>query len=343
VLAFVCAKKYGPEATISDTYLEKRNLVRSLAFAQQAYDGEDKNRNGVLDPGEDLNNNGILDRYILPAPPSPPRVRVVPDNQKVTVYWDRSAEASVDPISGKKDFEGYRIYRTNAGVDLDPNKVLNSSFILVNEFDRTDDSVFYNTGFNAVALNQPITFDGDTTKYWYKKEITSQLNGWQYVYTVTAFDAGDPANNVESLESSRIQNARRVFPGTMPADAQNVEPRVYPNPYYAEAMWDGPGERLRKIYFYNLPKRAEIRVFTMAGDLVKTMNHDAATYNASDIEWSKRYSNGTQILAGGEHAWDLITDNDQAIATGLYLFTVENLDNGSMKRGKFVIIKYELA
>jgi hypothetical protein len=339
VMAVVCAKKYGNDATASDTYAAKQNLFRSLAFAQQAYDGEDKNRNGRLDPGEDLNNNGRLDRYILPAPPSPPRVRVIPENQKVTIYWDRSAEASVDPISGKKDFEGYRIYRTNAGVDLDPTKALSSSFILVNEFDRTDDSVFYNTGFGAVALTTPVRFDGDTTSYWYKKEITSQLNGWQYVYTVTSFDTGDPLNNVESLESSRLQNAKRVFPGTVASDNMQVDPRVYPNPYYASAAWDGSGERLRKIYFYNLPRRCEIRIYTLAGDLVRTMKHDAASYNASDIKWSDNYTNGTQTMSGGEHAWDLITNNDQAIATGLYLFTVENLDNGDIKRGKFVIIK----
>jgi len=44
-------------------------------------------------------------------------------------------------------------------------------------------------------------------------------------------------------------------------------------------------------------------------------------------------------MAGGEYAWDLITDNDQAIATGLYLFTVENKRTGDIKRGKFLVIK----
>ena len=49
-------------------------------------------------------------------------------------------------------------------------------------------------------------------------------------------------------------------------------------------------------------------------------------------------------FSGGEHAWDLITRDDQAIASGLYLFTVKNLDNeslsyGKIKEGKFLIIK----
>ena len=44
-------------------------------------------------------------------------------------------------------------------------------------------------------------------------------------------------------------------------------------------------------------------------------------------------------MSGGEHAWDLITDNDQAIATGLYLFSVKDLSNGNIKTGKFLIVK----
>jgi len=35
----------------------------------------------------------------------------------------------------------------------------------------------------------------------------------------------------------------------------------------------------------------------------------------------------------------LVTASDQAIATGLYLFTVKDLDSGEISRGKFVVIK----
>ncbi len=65
----------------------------------------------------------------------------------------------------------------------------------------------------------------------------------------------------------------------------------------------------------------------------------AATYNASDLNWFQRFSDGTQQLAGGEHAWDLISQNDQALATGLYLFTVRNKETGAVHRGKFLVIK----
>ncbi|MBF8249062.1 MAG: hypothetical protein HW374_1862, partial [Bacteroidetes bacterium] len=114
---------------------------------------------------------------------------------------------------------------------------------------------------------------------------------------------------------------------------------VYPNPYYARAYWDGRGERDRKLYFANLPQRAEVRIYTLAGDVVDQFDHDGVTYNASDINWFQRFSDGSQQLSGGEHAWDLISQRDQAIATGLYLFTVKNKDTGEIKRGKFLIIK----
>jgi hypothetical protein len=44
-------------------------------------------------------------------------------------------------------------------------------------------------------------------------------------------------------------------------------------------------------------------------------------------------------MAGGEHAWDIISDNDQAVATGLYLFTVKDTQTGAIRKGKFLIIK----
>ena len=77
----------------------------------------------------------------------------------------------------------------------------------------------------------------------------------------------------------------------------------------------------------------------MAGDAVAMLKHDAAIYKGEDIQWFDTYADGTQQFSGGEHAWDLITTHDQAIATGLYLFTVENTETKEIKRGKFAIVK----
>lgn len=79
----------------------------------------------------------------------------------------------------------------------------------------------------------------------------------------------------------------------------------------------------------------------MTGDLVAEFIHDASTYNGSGIKWFDDFAGiqATPQFAGGEHAWDLISKFDQAIATGLYLFTVKDTTTGTVKRGKFVIVK----
>lgn len=337
--AIVCAKKFGNDPAAFDTELQKKNLYANAGWALRAYNGEDRNGNGVLDPGEDLNGNGKIDRYILPAPPRSPKVKVIPENQKVVVYWDRQAEYSIDPISGKMDFEGYKIYRTNAGFDLTASQNLQKSLVEIAEFDSIGDNIGFNTGFDYVKLKHPVTFNGDTTKYYYKFVTNDLLNGWQYVYSVTAFDKGDPKNNLGSLESSKLVNAQKVLPGTLPTSDPNVSVGVYPNPYYGNAYWDGNSERLRKIYFYNLPAKCEIIIYTLSGTVVKKIHHDQNS-NGSDIRWFQTFSkDGKQRMSGGEHAWDLITDGDQAIATGLYLFTVKDLNTGDIKTGKFLIIK----
>ena len=339
VFAIVCAKKYGDDPASFDTEEQKTNLYINADWALRAYFGEDRNRNGVLDPGEDLDGDGKITRYILPTPPTTPKVKVVPDNQRATIYWDRRAEFSIDPISGKKDFEGYKLYRTQAGFDLTQTQDLQNSLVVLAEFDSTGNSIGYNTGFSEVRLDEPVKFPNDTTEYYYKFDLPNLLNGWQYVFSVTAFDEGDPVNELDILESSALANYNRIVPGTQAVEDENTEIGVYPNPYYANAVWDGSSERLRKIYFYNLPSECEIVIYTLAGDIVKHITHTASS-NGSDTRWFQNYaSDGKQQFAGGEHAWDLVTDNDQAIATGLYLFTVKNSKTGDIKTGKFLIVK----
>ncbi|MCB0726353.1 MAG: hypothetical protein KDD00_02745 [Ignavibacteriae bacterium] len=320
VFAVVCAKKTGNDPTTWDSAYQRNDLNVAASWAQSAYD------------------NG----YKLPSPPDIPVTKTIIKDKNVTLYWSANAERSIDPISNLEDFEGYRIYRTNPGTDLSLNQDLTSLLNLVGEFDSTRNNVSNNTGFNFIKLDQPKYFDGDTTPYYYTFDFPNQLNGFQYVYSVTAFDKGDISQNLGSLESSILSNAQRVIVGTPSNEDPNAEIGVYPNPYYGNAVWDGSGnkqELLRKIYFFNLPSKCTISIWSLAGDLVDQLYHDGATYNGSDIEWFNTYADGTQKFAGGEHAWDLVTKSDQAIASGLYLFTVEDQNSGEIKKGKFVIVK----
>ncbi len=322
VFTVVCAKKNGTDPAKFDTEFQKQNLYKNAGWAQRSYD------------------NG----YKLPSPPDIPITRAEIDDQKVTLWWSNNSENSIDPISGKKDFEGYRIFRTNAGADLTSSLDLMTALKVVGDFDSCCNGYFNNTGFKFIKYSEtsPKTFSGDTNKYWYRFEFPNQLNGFQYIYTVTSYDKGDPTQGLESLESSELANVKRIIVGTTAKDNSDAEVGVYPNPYYGSALWDGTGvskEVLRKIYFYNLPSKCDISIWTLSGDLVIKMYHDAATYSGNDIKWFKTYSDGTQKFAGGEHAWDLITKDNQAVATGLYFFTVKDASTGEIKKGKFLIVK----
>ena len=345
VFALMAAKMINWKAPGGpDVASNRMNLILASSWSQRTYNGEDQNGSGIQDTNEVWTGpivNGVRTpkRYFLPAPPDAPHVKVVPGDKTVDIYWDRSSEASVDPISGAKDFEGYHIYGTNAGFDLTISQDVLASMNLLGDFDRSDDNIGYNTGFGNVRLPSPVQFLPDTSHYAYKFTVPGVLNGWQYAFAVTAYDSGDASIGLLSLESSKLQTVARVFPGT-PAVASSKDPvGVYPNPYYAHAYWDGAVERQRKLYFRNLPAQAEVRIYSLAGDLVDSFTHEGVTYNGSDIQWMQTFADGTQQFAGGEHAWDLISKKDQAIATGLYLFTVKNTATGEIQRGKFLIIK----
>ncbi len=338
VFALMAAKKKSSSPTTDDSYAQKVNLIIASDWSQRTYNGEDRNGNGIKDSSEVWTANGKPKRYFLPTPPNAPRVKVVPSSNAVDIYWDNSSERSIDPITNKKDFEGYRIYGTNAGIDLTTSQNFLANLKLLGDFDTPNDAIGYNTGFSVIRLFPAVQFPNDTSHYSYKFSIPGLLNGWQYAFAVTAYDSGDAATDLQSLESSKLQTLNRVFPGTMPNTTKALV-GVYPNPYYTHAYWDGKGERDRKLYFFNLPAKCEIHIFTLAGDLVANFDHDASTYNASNINWFQKYADGSQKLTGGEHAWDIISKGDQAIASGLYLYTVKDRSNGDIQRGKFLIVK----
>ena len=96
-----------------------------------------------------------------------------------------------------------------------------------------------------------------------------------------------------------------------------------PNPFKAHAPWERepvPGDVFtRHVDFLGLPRaHARIRIYTMAGDLVQTLQHD-----------------GTQ--GNGQEAWNLISRNGQDIESGVYLFTVDSPAGHQV--GRFVIIR----
>lgn len=344
--AFILANKNEDgNPNYENNLTQRANLINNAGWAQQAYNGEDQNFNGILDPDEDLDNDGEITRFILPSPPDIPRTRVVPGDNKIDIYWADNSRNSVDPISNQKDFEGYRLYMSKLGFDVTGVPDLARDFKQIAEYDIQGNGLFKETGFESVRLDMPKTFDGDTTEYIYQYTIDNVPNGWQYAIAVTSFDRGNPESNLESLESSFLANDYRAFAGKEINDAiSSNKPFAYPNPYYYGAAWEGRSnfqEESRKLIFANLPARCVIRIYTVAGDFIDEINHDQ-NYNGSDIRWYQTFGAEDyedNQFSGGEHAWDLLSLDSQIISRGLYMFSVEDLDSGKKETGKFLIIK----
>ncbi len=339
-IAFVAAKMVDDNSIPGNknTVLARTKLRENLGWAKRTYLGEDTNENGVLDPGEDLDFDGILDRFILPEPPLTPKVKVMPEANRVRIYWTGNSENSIDPITKKKDFEGFRLYKTKPGDEFTLDLLAKAE--LVASWDKPGNSVGFNNGFSAIKLDQPVKFEGDTNTYLYRYDADNLLNGWQYLFLLTAFDEGDDQLKLPPLESSLISNAVRTFVGTT-ANTTNLKVGVYPNPYVVNAAWDGASSRSKRIQFYNLPAKAQIRIYTLAGEIVATLNHDAsAALNGANTGWFQEFGSASQtVMPEGEHSWDVLSDSKQVIATGLYLFSVKDLNSGKIQTGKFAIVK----
>ena len=273
--------------------------------------------------------------YLLPSPPPSPRLHVEATDQRVDLYWDDSPESVSDPTSsapGGLDFEGYRVYLGLAR--LHPS--------LVAQFDRSDaphDTTGFNTGFDGIRLATPVTLNGVT--YRYKYSITGLKDGFSYFGAVTSFDLGD--TKVESLESGITQNKFQVVPMPAPGE-QTGGVTVFPNPYRVEARWD-LGQRVRDHYlwFANLPRRCMLRIYTLAGDQVFETRFEGSSYRGEGARGLFNPQTDRDVtppsLSGASFAWNMITRGGQAAATGLYIFSAEDLDSGKVWRGKFLIVK----
>ena len=268
--------------------------------------------------------------YRLPRPPPSPRLHARPGRNEVTLLWDESPERAADetsPQPGGIDFQGYRVYFGENRNELSR----------VAEYDVVDTTRF-NTGLSGIRLPAPEIIDGDTL--WYAHTISGLKDGFTYFAAVTSFDTGDV--QVPSLESGVTQNKRQLSSSTAPAERSGVV--VFPNPYKVEAQWDaGTLARDHYLWFANLPRRCRLTIFTLAGDRVFETDFDGDNYHGENARgfYDPRVDLDVAPpdLSGGAFAWNLISREGQAIATGLYIFTVEDRDTGNVERGKFLVIK----
>ncbi len=179
------------------------------------------------------------------------------------------------------------------------------------------------------------TEDGYLKFYEYEMTIENLLPTVEYWVNVTAFDYGSPAQGVNPLETKRTDGVRPAYPLTE-HDAPisgSEQVYVYPNPYRVDANYRADGyegrnqddrwdERVRAIWFANLPPVCTISIYTIDGDRVRTMDH---TSTSSDPTHRRKQ-------------WDLINRNFQKVETGLYYWVVE-VPGGRTQMGKLAIIR----
>ncbi|MEO8398791.1 MAG: hypothetical protein ABI550_03140 [Ignavibacteriaceae bacterium] len=119
-----------------------------------------------------------------------------------------------------------------------------------------------------------------------------------------------------STQSSKVDNSL--------AQANLDKINVVPNPYITSNKWEkrnlnqtGRGER--RIDFTNLPSNTTIRIYSLAGALIKTLYKDSSPTD-------------------GSLSWNLITEDGMDIAYGIYIYHLDAPGIGE-KIGKFAIIK----
>ncbi|HLE55598.1 MAG TPA: hypothetical protein VJB15_00800, partial [Rhodothermia bacterium] len=140
------------------------------------------------------------------------------------------------------------------------------------------------------------------------------------------------AGSTLAFETSKpFQTGDRVAFSVRPPELDNLlatnqmgDIFVVPNPYVATSEFEPPnvyraGRGERRIYFMNLPRQCTIRVYTISGQLVQTLEHESS-------------------IDDGQLAWDLVQRDGMTISYGIYLYHVDAPGVGEHV-GRFGVIK----
>ena len=252
----------------------------------------------------------------------------------VAIQWKKNAEASSDPLSGAKDFGGYAVYKT-VRQDAGGNPIWDTLAVYVknNAIDRKKDTLWYGRPF-LKSWPPPLVYN--VTDSVYQLLDRGVLNGMIYTYAVTSFDQGDTLLGVDRLENNigRGRTTTKVYMANSPAANGMDRIKVVPNPFMGSSRFNNqnPIETnpwVNRIRFINLPSDATITIFTLAGDLVKTIRSNDVVYKSRDVAVTGDFT--------GVAEWDLTTKNNQETVSGVYIYVVES--SKGTHTGKFVIMR----
>ena len=287
--------------------LEWRSWYRGEAGA--TFDNDAKNT--LLATGKDSLFQ-TLDRaywaynrgYDIPDPLPSPDLTVESGPSVVYLKWqDLSGEGDLD--TGVPDLDHYNIYRKRGA-------------FLADTYDELNPEGTHLVWEKIAQVPKNVTNYIDSTV----------IRGEPYHYAVTAVDDGTqntdglfPGQKLESsIYTNRSQIAARAF---APGEPTANKVRIVPNPYLTKARDYNFTVSEEMVLFVNLPPYCTLRLYTVAGDLIKTIDHQTGS---------------------ADERWDLVTDSNQLIASGVYILQVDNAKNiekkpipGSIE--KFVVVR----
>ena len=226
-------------------------------------------------------------------------------------------------------FGGYKLWRNvrpdTAGVILLRSFAFgDSTWTFVDDVRsfQDPDSVIFRT--NPPGIPNPPPDDGPG--------VSGPHNGVPYFYSLTRFNRVFHEGSVFDVLLNSIIDGfyrdpgetepRAIVPqsigrGELPLLGEVVP---VPNPYEAgEAPWDEIGGE--HIEFRNLPESASIRIYTVAGDIVRVIEHGPGRYGESR----------------SAAIWDLRNSQGRRVASGVYFYQVET-ESGEIDQGFCTII-----
>jgi hypothetical protein len=160
---------------------------------------------------------------------------------------------------------------------------------------------------------------------------TTALPGAPYYYYIqskTFIDENDlnadPTTRGKIMYSSRVwvPNILFIYPPRLSSEDM-TKIRIVPNPYNINdplVKSKFAGTQGRGLNFFNLPDVVTIKIYTENGDLVKTIEHDKA------------------LDKDGSNNWNMITDNQQVISSGIYIAVFQK-PNGETSYHKFIVVR----
>lgn len=231
------------------------------------------------------------------------------------LVWNSAYESEATVFNQYAPFKIYDMYdTTEAAIYLSPTPdnnrghySIDSDIFILSEATPSPDYNIWRIWFNYPTGGDTIMpQDGDVYKITLNRPFT-------------ASDTINFSTLAATYDPSEIED---------PMDAITV----VPNPYTAQAIWEpsngyvsGRGER--RVYFTNLPPICTIKIYTISGEHVKTIEHNTG----EDIN---------QVMFNGSEAYNLLNKDNSDISFGVYLWLVDASESGlGIKTGKLAVIK----